>query len=212
MRSELARHKFNNVYVMPNCKELNIIGSGEMPQFTEKPYRLCTFSRVMEEKGIADAVEAVEACNREEGETLFTLDIYGPVVEQEWFDRLMAGRQHCRYVGVVPFNQTTQTLKDYFALLFPTYYHGEGFAGTIIDALSAGLPTIASSWKANAEFIEDGKTGILFTPRSTRELTSILRDVGRHPEKIQAMRHNCLRKANDYQPAAVINTLVDRIK
>ncbi|MFR3494185.1 MAG: glycosyltransferase [Blautia sp.] len=55
--------------------------------------------------------------------------------------------QYIRYKGMVPFNQSTEVLKNYDALLFPTYYEGEGFAGTIIDAFAAGLPVIASDWK-----------------------------------------------------------------
>jgi glycosyltransferase involved in cell wall biosynthesis len=50
----------------------------------------------------------------------------------------------------------TKVLRDYFALLFPIYYIGEGFAGTAIDAFSAGVPVIASDWKYNSEVIKEG--------------------------------------------------------
>ena len=197
---------------MPNCKRLDIVSDSDFPSMEAPPYKLCTFSRVMKEKGIGEAVEAVETCNKQAGKTLFTLDIYGPIVEQEWFDCLMKEeRQNVNYCGVVPYSQSIHVLNSYFALLFPTYYHGEGFAGTIIDALSAGLPTIASDWKANNEIIENGKTGLLFTPQSVEALTNTLNTIAHHPEIIQAMRGDCIAKARNYQPDIVLKTLTNKM-
>ena len=42
-----------------------------------KPYHICTFSRVMKEKGIENIVNVVKKINKKE--VLYTLDIYGPV-------------------------------------------------------------------------------------------------------------------------------------
>lgn len=212
MKQEIGQSAtFCNLYVMPNCKKLDIVNGNDFHPMEAPPFKLCTFSRVMKEKGIGDAVEAVEACNKQAGKTLFTLDIYGPIEEQKWFEHLVAGRQNVNYCGVVPYSQSIHILKSYFALLFPTYYHGEGFAGTIIDALSAGLPTIASDWKANNEIIENGKTGLLFTPQSVEALTDTLNTVANRPEAIYAMRKNCIAEAKNYQPEVVLKILTDRI-
>ena len=77
-----------------------------------------------------------------------------------WFDELKDSFSACvHYGGLVPFYKSVEVLKNYFALLFPTYYEGEGFAGTLIDALAAGVPVIASDWRYNPEIVEDGMTG-----------------------------------------------------
>ena len=55
MRKALEIQGFNNVYVMPNFKDLNILKESELVYHHTEPYRLCTFSRVMKEKGIEDA-------------------------------------------------------------------------------------------------------------------------------------------------------------
>ncbi len=60
MRKALEAQGFNNVYVMPNFKDLNILKESELVYHHTEPYRLCTFSRVMKEKGIEDAVNAVK--------------------------------------------------------------------------------------------------------------------------------------------------------
>ena len=48
--------------------------NGDLPEL--KPLPLCTFSRVMKEKGIEDAVYAVRTVNEHFGRTVYTLDIY----------------------------------------------------------------------------------------------------------------------------------------
>lgn len=62
---------------------------------------------------------------------------------------------YIRYGGLVPFDKSVNVLKDYLALLFPIYYEGEGFAGTLIDAYFAGVPVIAPDWKYNAELVNE---------------------------------------------------------
>ena len=97
----------------------------------------------MREKGIEDAVNAVVSVNTDLGVQAFSLDIYGQVdgAQIEWFESLQKKfPSYIRYGGLVPYDKSVDVLKDYFALLFPTYYEGEGFAGTLIDAYSAGVP------------------------------------------------------------------------
>jgi len=45
------------------------------------PYKLCTFSRVLKEKGIEDAINAVIKVNTDCGREVCTLDIYGQIDE-----------------------------------------------------------------------------------------------------------------------------------
>lgn len=63
------------------------------------------------------------------------LDIYGQIEDnqEEWLKKLQTlAPGYIKYKGMVPFSQSTKVLKEYDALLFPTYYEGEGFAGTIM--------------------------------------------------------------------------------
>lgn len=201
MAKELKAEGVENVTVMPNCKPLEIIEETQQHALPSPPYKLCTFSRVSEEKGIADAVNAVRECNRMMGKKMFVLHIYGQIEEPEWFDGLMGGQpEEIQYKGVVPFSESVKVLRDYFALVFPTYYRGEAFAGTLIDALAAGLPVIASDWHANGELVNEGETGMLFPVRSVDALIGVLVDVAGHPEKMQRMRRGCLQRATEYQP------------
>lgn len=186
MKEKMEDMIFHNVTVMPNCKRLKIVSKPELKDF-KSPYPLCTFSRVIKEKGIEDAIEAIKACNKKLGFTAFTLDVYGQIGNEyrEDFNKMMTHQpEYIRYCGCVSYSDSTKVLRNYFALLFPTYYQGECFAGTVIDAFSAGLPVIASDWHDNRNIIKDKKTGIIFPVHSVSELSNILVKISNEPSLI----------------------------
>ena len=65
------------------------------------------------------------------------------------------------YKGVLQPEEVLTTLRKYDVLIFPTHYEGEGCPGILVEALSVGLPIIASNWKYNEEFVENGVNGFL---------------------------------------------------
>ena len=70
-------------------------------------------SRIMKEKGIEDAVNAVKAINRELGRTVYTLDIYGQVdnSQTEWFKNLQKTfPSYIRYRGLVSFEKSVEII------------------------------------------------------------------------------------------------------
>ena len=211
MKNKLEAMGFNNVIVMPNCKELNILEPEELVYEKEEPYRLCTFSRVMKEKGIEDAVDAVIAVNEEMGRIAYTLDIYGQIDSNqvEWFKDLEKKfPDYIKYKGLVDFDKTTQVLKDYFMLLFPTYYEGEGFAGTLIDAMAAGIPVIASDWRYNSEIVKNGKIGFIINENLKAELAKALSAT----DMVNNMKISCLVEAEKYLPKNAITGLLKELK
>ena len=76
MKSKLENQGFNNVLVMPNFKHIKVIEC--KAKQIGLPFKLCTFSRVLYEKGIEHAIEAVRLINQN-GVTKCILDIYGDV-------------------------------------------------------------------------------------------------------------------------------------
>lgn len=215
LKQELANLGVSNCEVLPNFKRLSPVKIEEIYGNTKEPYKLCTFSRVMKEKGIADAVDAVKAVNEQLGRTVYELDIYGQIDpnQTEWFSDLQKDfPEYVQYKGQVPFDKSVETLKNYFALLFPTYYDGEGFAGTLLDAMASGTPVIASDWKYNPEIVKEGKTGILYPARDQNALVDRLHYAYQNVEKWNTMRYHCLEEAKKYQPEEVLKVIVEKIE
>lgn len=212
MQRALNQRGLSNVVVMPNFKNLHILDKSELVYSTGKPYRLCTFSRVMKEKGIEDAIEAVKKINESHEEVLFELDIFGQVDDGQlqWFENLEAGfPKYIRYGGFVPFDKTVDVLKKYYALLFPTYYSGEGFAGTLLDAMAAGVPVVASDWKYNSEIVIPGKTGILVKAMDREILVQALEST--LDDWWNAMKVSCIKEACKHSPVVAIQVLMNRL-
>ena len=212
MKEALDAQGFGNVFIMPNCKNLTVLSKEELVYPQGTPYKLCTFSRVMKEKGIEDAVSAVEAVNLELGYQAFCLDIYGQVDagQTQWFDELQQTfPPYIRYRGLVPFDESTEVLKNYFALLFPTRFYTEGIPGTIIDAYAAGIPVISARWESCADIVDEGITGIGYDFGSTDQLKSIMFNM---PNTILEMKESCIGKAKTYHPETAIRVLIKKLE
>ena len=212
MKRELEQLGFENVILMPNFKRLKPV---EHTQSTlSEPFRFCTFSRIMKEKGIDDAAEAVCAVNAHFGRSVCTLDIYGQVDpgQTQWFSDLQKTfPPEIRYGGVVDFDRSTEVLKDYFALLLPTEFYTEGVPGTVIDAYAAGVPVIAARWESFADVIDEGVTGIGYPFGKQEQLKEILIRLVEKPDLVSGMKANCAEKASQYLPEQVMGILLSRL-
>ncbi len=211
MQKKINALGIDNVFVMPNFKRLSVVAETEIKTNFPKPFALCTFSRITREKGIEDAVTAVNKVNALIGETVYTLDLYGPIDEnfKEDFQALLdTDPASIRYGGNIPYDNSVSVLRNYFLLLFPTYYKGEGFPGTLIDAFSAGLPVIASDWRYNSEILEDKQEGYIVKTHDVDALALKLLEVLQEPEQVMEMKKKCLHKAWEYHPDRVMKVFL----
>ncbi len=213
MKEKLNAQGYARVTVIANFKTLPIVQEESLLYDVKAPYRLCTFSRIVKEKGIEDAIEAVTKVNDVLGYTAYELDLYGQIDDtyQETFATLQTQfPDFIRYCGVAEPSESVSILKDYFLLLFPTYYHGEGFAGTLLDAFAAGLPIVATDWHDNAELVDEA-TGFLYPTYQTDRFQEILLQLAAHPEQVTAKKGACLQRAKDYAPDAVVEQIVQEL-
>ena len=214
MKRALKSLGLENIYLLPNFKPLNIVDIDSSDSVCNIPYRLCTFSRVSKEKGIVDAINIVDKINRTQGKTIYTLDIYGQIDadQEELFKSIFTTvPEYVQYKGVADFNKSVEVLKPYFALLFPTHYYTEGIPGTIIDAYSAGVPVISAKWESFADIVDDNKTGLGYEFDDVRQLESILVSIIDNPQKLERLKEECIKKAQQYQPHIAIQPLLNNL-
>lgn len=215
IKSALEARGFENVFVMPNCKKLTVLSESELVYPQGVPYKLCTFSRVMREKGIETAINVIKKVNDQLGYFAYSLDIYGQVdtTQTEWFENLKKhfpeGVQYCGYVDA---DKSVEILQSYFALLFPTHFYTEGIPGTIIDAYAAGIPVISAKWVSYSDVVEDGVTGIGYDFDDVEQFAQLLLNIAKNPNTLLEMKYACIGKAENFIPANAIRVLLNAIQ
>ena len=210
MKAELDSQGFSNISVVPNFRKMKILTPSEMILPNGYPLRMCTFSRVIKEKGIETAVDVVNDINKQFGCKVITLDIYGPIAEEEkeWFETLKQKfTDAISYCGCVNSENSYSVLSQYFCLLFPTHFYTEGVPGTIIDAYAAGLPVISAKWSNFEDVIDDGKTGYGYSFDDTDDLKRILTQVINNPNMVADLKGNCLYKARSFHVDYVLDNI-----
>ena len=203
---ELKYLGFENVELLQNTKDVSALAVDDLVDYTCPIFKFCTFSRISVAKGIENAIDTIEKINRYAGETIATLDIYGIPDDDyiEQFHKKMEDvSEEVKYCGYIDYNRSIDVLKDYFALLFPTTFFGEGFPGTVWDALAAGVPTIATNWRYNTEVVKDGITGLVYDYHHPELLEERILYAISNREMMNAMKSNCIREAAQYSPDKV---------
>ena len=176
----------------------------------QRPIRVCIYSRVVEEKGICDAVKIIRMANEIKGEGFFFLDIYGKIAEEyagEFHQLLKENQDIVQYCGV---KGGPQVLRDYFALLFPSYYEGEGLAGTILDALAAQTPVLANDWKYIGEFIRDGENGFIYPFRDIDSAAGKLCALYENPDLYRKILQGCRESIQQYSTEKILGEFAVR--
>lgn len=212
MLAALEKQGFTNVQVLPNFKRIRVLTEDELVYATQEPYKLCTFSRVLKEKGIEDAINAVNTVNAQLGREAYALDIYGRVDDSykaAFAEICETLPLNIRYMGAVDGARSTEIIKDYFALLFPTHYFTEGIPGTIIDGYTAGVPVIAARWESFADIVADSKTGLGYDFEDADGLQKWLLKLAAEPDIIHNMKKACLNRAMQFDPGNAMESFIN---
>ena len=198
-------------WYLPNCRDYVEITT---TKDIKEPLHVCTYSRVTKTKGMADAVQTVRKANAILGKDVFFLDVFGAVdgSYKDDFEKLCEeNKDVMAYAGTRNADQTLETLKDRFALLFPTYYEGECFAGTVLDAFLSRTPIIANDWKFNSEVIRSGEDGFLYPFRDTEKAAEILVSLYRDSGLYERIQEGCKESAVKYSSDVVLQQLADKM-
>ncbi len=80
----------------------------------------------------------------------------------------------------------TDLIKDAGLVIHPSECY-EGFPVTLVETFSAGKPVIVSGLGAMSEIIQNGKTGLQFTPGNVDDLTTKIKWALNHKEEVKEM-------------------------
>lgn len=127
--------------------------------------RLLFAGRVVEIKGVHTAIEALPRIIKALPHLQIHLAIVGDTQDQPYLERLhrLIGQlqldQVVSFAPPVPETELYRLFQEHDLYLFPSLY--EPFSLTLIHALQAGIPTVASAVGGNPEIVLHRQTGML---------------------------------------------------
>lgn len=133
----------------------------------------------------------------------------GPELKKIQTYLLEQGLHEVELKGQVERSDVYSMMKNARFLLVPSVCY-ESFPLTIVEAFSNGLPVIASRLGAMVEIIEDGVTGILFSPGDTNDLTRKIKWAWHNPDRMREMGNNARQEfERKYTAKHNLNMLTD---
>lgn len=222
-----AKYTFVESHVMvKQLQECGIKGVSQLPNFKAIPYfpdlnktlndrkrspktRFVFLSRIMQSKGCDYILAAAKHLNEKGYADRFTIDFYGKVDARykEIFERGVEEFDNLRYHGLLNLKSKEgyDELATYHAMLFPTYWKGEGFAGIFIDAFIAGLPMLVSDWAHNSEIIRNGELGILYPVHDVKALADTMEKCILGEINLEGTAVHARQEASKYDAEQVLN-------
>ncbi len=151
-----------NTFWFPNVREKTLITTDSV--YNKK---FIFIGHIREEKGIREILEVSNLLDDS-----YTIDLYGYIFED--FKDVDFSDYKVNYNGSLKHSEVLNTLAKYDVLLLPSYR--EGYPGVVIEAMSVGLPIIASNLQGIAEMTND-EMALLIEVKNIRQLQNAIESI-----------------------------------
>lgn len=156
------------------------------------------------DKGVEYLIEAMTRLQQHK------LLIVGDGPERRRLEEMARGLP-VEFAGNVPHAQVTELLLSSGVFAFPAVY-GEGLPNAVLEALSVGLPVVATTSSKLEGIVRDGETGFLVEPKNPEQMAARLRQVLEDGELRMMMSENCLREAEKYSWDEVMPKITEMLE
>lgn len=169
---------------------------------------MVAIGRLSREKGHADLIESVAVLRKAEPDLKFKLLIVGAGPEQANLTRAVSERNlesHVVFVGHVSDVAPFYAIADLLAL--PS--HSEGSPNVLLEAMAAGLPTVATRVGGVPEIATNEKDALLVAARDPSTFADALRRALTEPELARKLRNTAIVRARDFSPESHARSLIE---
>ena len=123
-----------------------------------------------------------------------------------------AGRDDVRYVGLLDPAECRKAIARSVAVVAPSTWL-EAFGLVVVEAMAAGVPTVAAGHGAFVELVEDGVTGLLHQPGDAASLASGIRRIAADPDRNREMGEAARRRYEQgFSPAVGLERLLEEYR
>jgi glycosyltransferase involved in cell wall biosynthesis len=159
------------IIIVNNGVDTNFFAPKERNDMKE-PYILYT-GRLDSRKGLVDLIESAKYVCQEHYDIKFILTGKGPI--KKYLERRineLGLKKNFYFAGFVARSKLLEYYQNATVYVLPSYY--EGLPTTLLEAMSCGIPSIATDVEGSSELITDGETGLLVPPRDPKKLAEVI--------------------------------------
>lgn len=167
------------------------------------PLRVLYVGSLGQRKGISYLLEAIKTLGDQ-----VSLTLIGRPTSPDCAPLNAALESH-HWIATLPNPQILEQMSRHDVLVLPSLF--EGFALVISEAMSQGLPVIATPNSGATECVRDGKEGFIVPIRSSSAIAARLQQLVDNRDLLGTMRQSCLDRAREldwYRYESALSALV----
>lgn len=207
---------FTHATVIPHGVEFSQRAAGQLvPRerlVQDGKLRLLFAGRVVPIKGAHTAIRALPRVIAELPRLSVTLDVVGDQRDAAYHEQLhsevvaLGTNGHVRFLPPVEETNLFGLFQAYDIYLFPSLY--EPFSLTLIHAMEAGIPIVASAAGGNTDVIRNGSTGLTFPPGDEAALAKRVVSLA----KRDRLRRGCAGRARELGKQLTFERMVSAVE
>lgn len=152
---------------------------------------------IIQDKGIYDLLDAISIVSKKINRNL-SFKLVGPLFDKEayWHSELEKRDIHNSTFFTGPMISRESILHEYRnadVFVFPSHY--EGFPVSLLEAITTGLPCIATSVGGIPDILDNGKAGILVDSKSPEQLANGMLKLIQNSDYRQQLSKNAYERA-----------------
>ncbi len=205
----LKKIKFNNVFVSPS--------GGISDSFYEdvdiskivktKNLRFLYISSLIESKGIFTLLDSVKQLYLKNGVEL-DLTIFGSGIT-DLLQKEILELNNTNYLGVADNADLPNIFSNYDVLIFPTKRESLGLIG--LEALSCGVPVIASNITSVKSYIKHNFNGLLFELENSIDLMNKIEFLLNNYNDFERLKFNSRKSVLDFKRSTIAKKLNEKL-
>lgn len=181
----------------------------ESGRLHERPLNVLFLGRISEEKGIFDLLSAFATVNKQLAEARLIIGGDGDVSAAKDFSEKLGILNAVRFVGWLDEVARAEWLDNSAVFVLPSLF--EQMPMTILEAMAAGTPIVATRVGAIPDMLEKGKCGTLVEPGNSATLAKSIYAVLDNPKTAQAMAGRAISRVNSTYSADQVLQRLERL-
>jgi len=171
-----------------------------------KKFKIISASAFDPEKGVFDAVKAIQNLSKRRND--FVYYAYGDGPEMKRISNYIIENKLTDLIKLPGWQkEPLEYLNDADLFISPSYR--EGLNSSIIEAMAAGVPVVASSLEPHKENISPGLTGLLFPPGDIEEIANQIDNLLNNPELAEKIISNAGKVALKFNCKKITGAIYD---